>query len=209
MPLYAIFLALSVGAEPSASPKDASIKLYDTVGVSTEQIRDVKAKARQAFPGEIERIYVDELRRPLPNRGFRVDFKSEIVKTYVIERQFFLEIIPKGREKGPVPHELVTSVKRLFPLKTAQLRLYLSDELSYRQAMALLQTIESRTYRVRPDEPKTEVHLNQPINVSAVVRLHVNEDARAIEAWINDGQIFAFRVRPDGFELVRANKWIP
>ena len=62
---------------------------------------------------------------------------------------------------------------------------------------------------MRPDEPETEVRPNRPINVSAVVRLHVNEDATTIETWTNGGQIFGFVVRPDGFELVRARYWTP
>ena len=40
MPLYAILLALAVGAEPSASPNDAAIKLHDSVGVSARHDRE-------------------------------------------------------------------------------------------------------------------------------------------------------------------------
>ena len=107
IPLYAIFLALTIGAEPSASPKDAAIKLYDGVGVSAEQIRDVKAKARRAFPGEIERspsgeLYVLDV---INNRVQVLDQEGNFVRAFgqagegvgLFGRPAGLSLAPNGR----------------------------------------------------------------------------------------------------------------
>jgi hypothetical protein len=208
MPLYALLLALSVGADLRAAPKEARVKLFDLVGVSAEQIENATAKAKQAFSGEIESIYVGQLRPPLTDIGFRVHFKDEIVdRTYIIQRQFVLKITPGSS----IPHGLITSVLRLFQLKTAGLRLYLPDDISYRHAKALLEAIESRTYRVRAGGPKRYVgpdRLNQPINVSAIVRLRRSEDGKTIELWTNGGGIYGFAVSSDEFELVLVSEWM-
>lgn len=211
--VQALLLVLSVVGGSPESPPDIPVEAHDGVSVTDEQIRDVKSRAAKAYSGEIDRIYVGQLVHPFANVGFRVYFKDEIVGTYVTKRQFVLEITPANRKESKpsderivtqgnflsrrvVPSGLCTHVTRLFPLKTARLSLDLPDNLRYSQAMALLQAIESKTYRSHSDEPfrrlsdaidVSEVtgilsdETTTPIDMSKIYSLHYNEEANTIE----------------------------
>jgi hypothetical protein len=229
MVVHALLLVLAVASEPSDAAKQIPIEVYDGVKVTPEQIQDVKSKALKAFSGEVGRIYVGQLVHPFANKGFRVYFKDEIVGTYVIERVFVLEMPAERRDKDNsakepyivrgnllnsrvVPDGLHTSVKRLFSLKTAHLHLGLPDELSYRQAMALLQAIESTTYRVREEAPNTYSGLNDPIDVSKINELRLDEETKTVVVMTSErrfrGRRYKFAIRPDGFELLSAGFWV-
>ncbi len=227
---HVLLLTLYLGADPPLASQDIPIELHDGVDVTAEQIRTVKEEAAKAFPGEIDRIYVGQLVHPFSNVGFRVHFTDEVIGTYVIEREFALELPSEKQARGNpaedanvarefwsldsglVPHGLFTSVKRVFPLKTSRLHLALPDELSYDQVMSLLKAIESRAYRVREEAPSTYSGLDDEINAPRIICVRYNEDAKTIEVETRErrfgGKVYRFAIRPDGFLLLSVAHWV-
>ena len=230
MVAHALLLALYLGADPATISQATPIEVHDGFDVTPEQIRMVKARAAKAFPGEVERIYAGELAHAFANMGLRVHFVDEIIGTYVIERQFTLELPPQKQESSNseeratpawamaaldsdlVPHGLFASVKRVFPLKASRLHLRLPDELSYSHVMALLEALESRTYSVRKEVPSTYSSLDEKIDMSKIVRVRYRKDAETIEVVTREqrfgGMSYTFEVRPDGFLLLSVSHWV-
>ncbi len=210
--LLPLLLALiAVEDVPPAKP-EMSVEVEDGVKVTDEQIEEVTALAKEACAGEIERVCVRQLGHRLVWPYFFVDFKDEVVGSYVIERRFLHGMDPNDRpgKKSSEPQQvhakgLVCSVGRLFKLKQTEVSCGLGDGLSYDHAERVLLAIEARKYRILPSA-RSDI-FEEGVDLSKVFHVDCDPKTKRIEVRISrDGHhaysVYGFEVHGESFELV-------
>jgi len=109
------------------------------------------------------------------------------------------------------PEPLLQYVARVFPLARCTLRLQLPDELSYRQALALLKSIEAKSYKKRKQGP-FEFGMDDTINPSWITGLEYNAKTKTISIRTTKrrfgGKVYEFRECEGGFELIDVSHWV-
>ncbi len=192
-----------------AEDKEIPINVFDKIIFNEKHKAKIIELSKKEYNGNIQEIYVGQLRHPGPDICVKVHFKGEAVGSYLISRTATYLFFPNA-EKEFSSLGLKIVIKRIFKLDKISFDLELPDEISYEQASKILKSIESNNFII--DKNILETYEDNPIKIEKIAGIGYDLQKKLITITTKEnrfaGNIYYFMMSNDSITLLFISSFI-